>query len=179
MDDLGFEALTDDQLVELARALAAEMVRRSPDVIDAASVAIKQAVAQRAASMDAVWAQKKWIARLVTDALGEGWRISIWNSPTGEQRAYLENNVRRVEKWTLYVTGNRNNPPGSLHCHYRGARQESDRHLVQIICTTAVATYPGGIAITCDQAAATPYHTPPAPQEWTDRMAELAETGAR
>lgn len=40
-DDLGLSALTDDQLVELARAVSAEAYARGPVVIDAAQAAIQ------------------------------------------------------------------------------------------------------------------------------------------
>lgn len=37
VSNLGLDALTDDQLVELARELAQELCRRNPGVLDAAS----------------------------------------------------------------------------------------------------------------------------------------------
>lgn len=179
MTDLGLSALTDDQLVELAQALAAELSDRNPSVYDAAKAAVAAATMRAAATQDAEWARKKYLglmARQVTG--GEAYALATWQSEDrAVTRVYLEPAGRRAggQKWCLHVTGGRNDPPGRLTVEglQRGG-DKFDGPLVRLLLTEMHRLYPGPARVDCEVAAATSYPVPAPPPEWTVRLAEIA-----
>jgi len=180
MTNLGLDTLTDDQIVELARAIAAEMANRSPDVVDAAKAAVAAATARAINSQDKIWTQKKWLATMLREQVGRGWSINVWRAPTSDEvRVYLETygddkRGRASLKYCYYVTGGAQHPPGALTVH-AGSRAEKFDHprLIKIIAAHAAALFPNGARIDCDEAARTKYDIPADPQDLTDAIAEI------
>jgi hypothetical protein len=100
-DDLGLGELSDDQVVELAAAVADEIARRDGAVFDAARQATAGARARRkaaAVAADRIWATQwsDWAcarraAMMIDETLGRDWRFTVWrNDTTGERRVYLD-----------------------------------------------------------------------------------------
>jgi len=172
--DLGLDTLTDDQIIELARALATEMASRDPSVTDAAKQAVADAAAHTAAGQAAQWATKKWLALMVTTHIGSGYTLNVWCArDRDETRVYLETpgkdrRGRDAEKFCLYVTGNDRHPPGSL----TRTGRDADSRVARMIMQHAFETHPGGVTIECDTAAATTYAVPAEPQDVADYMAQ-------
>ena len=182
--DLGFDALTDDQLVEMARAIAVEVATRSPAVHDAARAAIEEAIAAARDSQDAEWARKKWIAEMVRAVVGERHTLNVWHSADGRTvRVYVDKpgdrKGRGASKSCLHVTGDSRTPPGTMD----GDLEKRLRPLLAMVCRHAVEAFPGGLRLDCDVAAATDYATPafaPDVQAEIDRLAaEEARQKAR
>lgn len=176
MTDIGLDALTDDQLVELARALAGELAKRQPAVVDAAKAAVAAATAADTASQDAQWARKKWLGKMVADHLGAGYKLSVWRKGA-ETRVYVTNWCGRayeVIKGVYYVTGDRRNPPRSCTLTSAlGSVPAPDREMVRLIAAHAAAAYPAGVEIACDQVAALDYATSPEPDDVAARAQAL------
>lgn len=170
--DIGLDTLTDDQIIELARALASEMASRDPSVADAAKQAIADAAALTTAGQDAQWRIKKWLALMVTTHIGAGYTLNVWRArDRDEARVYLEKQGRRSRdtiKICLYVTGNRFKPPGTID----SSSSDADSGLARLIMQHAFETHPGGVTIECDRAAATAYTVPAEPQDVADYVAE-------
>lgn len=184
MDDLGLNTLTDDQLVELARGIAAEMANRNPAVVDATKAAIAAATARVTQDQDAIWTTKCWLARMVTAHLGAGWTLTVWRA-TGrdETRVYLETQGedgrgRESLKYCLYVTGGSKFAPDTLTLELGSRASKKDHEIVKIICRTAVMHFVDGVRIECDYAAARQYNTPAEPRELQDRVTVLAAVAA-
>ncbi|MBB2157380.1 hypothetical protein HLH33_13835 [Gluconacetobacter diazotrophicus] len=178
--DLGLSTLTDDQLVELVRAIAAEMAQRNPSVLDAAKRAMMDVVAQARQSQDMTWSIKKWLGKMMVDHLGEGWNINVWNArDRDEARVYLEHagtdrHGRDAMKYCYYVTGGEKFPPGSLSLANGIANKTVDTAIVKIVAKSAFERFPTGVSIDCDLAARTEYATPPEPAELTEYAEKLA-----
>ncbi|MBB2169977.1 hypothetical protein HLH36_16765 [Gluconacetobacter aggeris] len=178
--DLGLSTLTDDQLVELVRAISAEMAQRNPAVLDAAKRAIMDVVAQATQSQDMTWSIKKWLGKMVVDHLGEGWKLNVWNArDRDETRVYLEHagtdrRGRDAMKYCYYVTGGEKFPPGSLSLVNGSNNRTADNTIVKIVAKSAFARFPTGVTIECDRAAQTDYATPPEPVELTEYVEKLA-----
>jgi len=170
--DIGLDTLTDDQIIELARAIATEMAARDPSVADAAKQAIADAAALTTAGQDAQWQTKKWLALMVTTHIGAGYTLNVWRArDRDETRVYLEKPERRSRdtiKICLYVTGNRFKPPGTID----SSSSDADSGLARLIMQHAFETHPGGVTIECDRAAATAYTVPAEPQDVADYVAE-------
>jgi len=175
MTDLGLSTLTDDQLVELARALAAELADRNPGVVDAAKAAVAAATARRTLDQANQWAMKKWIGTMIETGMGTGWQVNVWlSSGRDDVRVYLEN-PRRLIKACLHITGNSKNPPGSLavdlpRVKRREAPVQFDKVMAGLVMQHTYATWPDGVRIDCSQAAATSYDIPPMPEDVAARV---------
>lgn len=175
--NIGLDALTDDQLVELARAMSTEMIRRNPAVLDAATTAMRDAVERARASQDVAWAAKKWLATMVTTTIGARWQLNVWRSDRGETRVYLERSGDRRNSQTkacLFVTGNSRQPPGSLTVEVYRTDDRPDERILRVICEEAARAYPSGININCDQAAETAYVIAPMPATLDAVLAAIA-----
>lgn len=180
MQNLGLNSLSDDQLVELARAIAGELTKRNPAVGDAAQSAIRDEIAKAAQSQDTLWAKKKWLAKMVTDHIGRNCELTVWRpSDSDTVRVYLDLNGgdrrgRDAIKWCLHVTGDSKHPPGTL-TRDEGSRASTDANdsVVKIICQHAVAAFTRA-RIGCDQAAATEYDVPPMPTDYVEAIAKIA-----
>jgi len=182
--DLGLNTLTDDQLVELARAIATELVSRNPAVADAAQNAIKEEIARARESQDVIWSRKKWLALMVREHVGRRCELNVWRARDRDlTRVYIDktgtDRKRRGDiKWCLHVTGDSRNPPGAVTVeHGSRASVAADECLVKLICQHALAAF-SDVRIDCDQAAATPYDVPPMPDDVAARAAELAAAAA-
>lgn len=178
--DLGLNTLSDDQLVELARSIATEIARRDPAVADAAQAAIREEIGRARASQDNIWAKKKWLAKMVTDHIGQGCELTVWRaSDRDTTRVYLDvrgsdRRGRDAVKWCLHVTGDSKHPPGSLTCDVGSrASKPAPDSLAKIICQHAIKAF-SSVRIDCDQAAATHYDVPPQPDDLTERLAAIA-----
>ncbi len=174
-NNLGLDALTDDQLVELVREIGIEMTRRNPSVLDASKNALIQAVEKAAKSQDNIWSLKKWLATMVTSHVGAKFSLNVWQSRDGDDvRVYLEKQPERKRdsgiKYCYYVTGNNRHPPKCLTLE---GKSEADAEIVKIICETAFATFPDGTQINCDQAAKLDYTIPENPPALTERATKL------
>lgn len=178
--NLGLDTLTDDQLVELARAIATEMVTRNPAVADAAQAAIRDEIAKAARSQDNQWTKKKWLATMVKQHVGDDCTLTVWrNDGHTVTRVYLDKNGsdrrgRDSIKWCLHVTGDNRHPPGTL-TKDEGSRASSAAKgsVIKIICRHAIAAY-AAVKIDCDQAAATKYDIPPLPADFTAAIEKIA-----
>lgn len=182
--DLGLNTLTDDQLVELARAIATELVSRNPAVADAAQNAIRDEIARVRDSQDTKWTRKKWLALMAREHVGSGCEISVWRARDAAlTRVYLDihgpdRRGRDHIKWCLHVTGDSKNPPGSLTCD-EGSRAKSsaDAQIVRLICQHALAAF-AEVRIDCDQAVQTDYDVPSMPADVVARAAEIEAAAA-
>ena len=145
--DLGLDALTDDQLVELARELTAELCCRHPGALEAANDAIRAEVAASKAANERKWDREKWLMGLVS-GLPEGeWQLSVWTRDGGrrsEARLERQGSNVGIEKWTMEITGGPGRPPGMLTCFRRGGCRPADTGLVRMLCREAARLYPGG-----------------------------------
>ncbi|MFB2530994.1 hypothetical protein ACEYYA_02385 [Paracoccus sp. p3-h83] len=179
MTNLGLDALTDDQLVDLAQAIALEMANRSPAVVDAAKAAIAAATARVTQDQDAIWAAKAWLGRMVTCHLGSGWTLNVWRATNqDETRVYLENpggdrRRRDALKYCLYVTGGTKFAPDTLTVEAGSQAEAKDAGLVKIICKHAAQAFIDGLRLDCDYAANLKYASPAHPQDLLDRVAVL------
>jgi hypothetical protein len=175
--NLGFDTLTDDQLVELARALATELAERNPPVVDAAKAAVAAATARRIDDQDNIWLLKKWLAKMVDDHLhGRGWALNVWTGQTGEVRVYLERagsdrRGRESEKYCLWVTGGSRYAPDTLTYDVGSRAEKSDVKLIKMILRHAAQTFPAGVKIDVGYAAGLKYETPDEPQDVADHVA--------
>lgn len=182
--DLGLRALTDDQLVELARAVGQEIAVRNPAVQDAASEALRQVIDRIKNDQNFAWARKKWLAAMVAEHLEnpEGWRLHV-ETHRRITIAYLDTpwwSRQHRRTYTLHVTGSSQYPPGSLTASNRGYDRGHDEHIIRIILMEAVHLFPDDVIINCDQALKTNYQIPPFPPAYLKRMAEMdAEREAR
>ena len=133
-DDFGLGDLTDDQLIELARAVAMEFTLRDRSAYDAARAATQQAkasVRRATPGIDPIydWSIARRAAMMIAETLGEKWSFAVWQSSTGERRVYLDAEGRKVSavrathrpyqqsrdgKVTFYVSGNGHAAPGKL-----------------------------------------------------------------
>lgn len=175
-DPLGLGGLTDDQLVEMARHVGAEITRRHPSVADAATDAIRDEIAAARLSQDSQWATKKWLALAVSRGLGKGWTIRTWRGETGTLRCYLQT---QGLIYCLHVTGDGAHPPGSLTAEVGRKAERRDETLVRLIAEEAARQWPDGETVDCDRAAATSYDTPPLPQPIERILAEQEAAAAR
>lgn len=181
-NNLGLDALTDDQIVEMARALAAEMAARNPDVVDAAKAAIAAAVARTINDQDVIWARKKWLATMVTSQFGAGWSLNVWRSTQADEtRVYLDRPSQSRKspssKYCLYVTGGRQHPPG--HLTRDDGSEKLDWQVVRLICQHAARIFPDGLRLDCDAAAHTKYSIDPMPQDVADRAEAIKSAECR
>lgn len=180
---LGLDTLTDDQIVEFARELGAEINRRHPGVADAATAAIRDEIAKAALSNDAVWTVKKWLGTMVFSHLGKAWTLTVWLSQDRSiMRVYLETpgpGRREDQKWCFSVTGDKTNPPGHLTIVAGSSAEKADGQLVRIICREAANAFPAGVRIECDLAVKTEYDIPPMPADFSARLAELQRAKER
>lgn len=178
MTDLGLDTLTDDQLVELARAIAMQIAKRNPAVADAAQNAIRDEIARAAKSQDNLWAKKKWLAQMAVDVCGAD-ELTVWRAADRDvTRVYIDINGsdrrgRENVKWCYHVTGDSKNPPGSLTVDV-GSRvtADADTEAVKIICRHAISAF-SQVRIDCAKAAATDYAVPPMPADLAARLAEV------
>lgn len=182
MTDLGLNTLTDDQLVELAQALAGELARRNPHVVDAAKAAVAAATARAVDDQDAIWTTKKWLATMVHEAFGERWALNVWRA-TGRDdlRVYLEQPPEgrrgRASKYCLHVTGDSKQAPGAVS--WEKGSDDLDVQTVRIICRHAVDRFPDGVRIDCDRALRTHYSVPALPDDYVARIAAIEAEAER
>lgn len=181
--DLGLNALTDDQIVELARSIAAEVATRNPAVADAAQQAIRDEIARIAQSQDTKWAGKKWLALMVQTHVCRGAELAVWRSQDGLiTRVYIDKpSAARGKslKWCYHVTGDSRHPPRTLSTeHGSKSSDDTDHQIIALICQHAAAAYRTA-RIDCAAAAALDYATPPEPADVRDRAAALAAEKAR
>lgn len=180
--DLGLDTLTDDQIVELARAIAAELSRRSPATVDAAKAAVAAATARAVNDQDQIWTQKKWLAAMVVKHIGARWSLNVWCArDRDETRVYLETEGgdrkgREILKYCYYVTGGAKHAPGTLTIEREGSRIEKKPAggIVRIIAAHAARLFPEGLRLDCDEAAALTYQTPDEPQDLRDALAKAS-----
>ncbi|MGO1303962.1 MAG: hypothetical protein ACTMKV_04170 [Sphingomonas parapaucimobilis] len=100
-DDFGLGDLTDDQLIELARAVAMEFTLRDRSAYDAARAAAQRAkasVRRATPGIDPIydWSIARRAAMMIAETLGEKWSFAVWQSSTGERRVYLDAEGRKV-----------------------------------------------------------------------------------
>lgn len=184
MADLGLSSLTDDQIVELARQIAAEAAVRSPAVTDAAKMAVRGEIDRATNDQARLWSLKKWIAEMVRDHLNGDCTLTVLTSGNVRRVSILcrgeDRKSREDHTWTYHATGDDRQPPGALTLSL-GSRLRSvsnDRDLVAIICRHALAAFPAGVEIWCDQAASTTYSVDPFPADYAARAAYVAEIAA-
>jgi hypothetical protein len=175
--DLGLNTLTDDQIVELARQIAAELSRRSPATVDAAKAAVAAATARATETQDEIWANKKWLAALVANHLGDGWSLNVWLArDRNETRVYLDNpgrdrHGRETIKYCYHLTGGARHAPGELTIEQEGKNAKRRYgEIIKIIARHAARLFPAGERIDCDGAAAMKYDIPPEPQDLIDAL---------
>lgn len=177
-DPLGLSALTDDQLVEMARHLGAEINRRNPAVGDAATAAIREEIERAKASADELWVRNKWLATMAAEAGASDWLINVWRArDRDETRVYFESPISRrgALKYCYWLTGSRQQPPGTLTIEHEGRdAKRLDAGMVKTLCRLAAETFPGGARIDCAKALRTEYAVPPMPEEWSDARAKAA-----
>lgn len=182
MTNLGLNALTDDQMVELAREIAAEFANRSPATVDAAKAAIAAATARAIDDQDLIWTQKKWLAAMVVEHLGPRWTLNVWLSPDASvARVYLERASQSSRKrdadgikYTLHVTGDTRAAPSEITVI--SDLNKDDRppaRLVRLICEHAARLFSTGVRIYCDQDAKKKYDIPPLPDDFSQALADI------
>ncbi|WP_420961090.1 hypothetical protein [Brucella sp. IR073] len=210
-DPLGLSALTDDQLVEMARHVAVELGKRHYDVMAAAQAAIlsehdKAKLALEAAEKEAArlrkeeaervareaadkvraemakasiaktqknWAKKKILAMMVSETLGPGWYITVWNRDGDDKRVYIdgpgkgqnERGYTKDAKITYYVTGNSSTAPGKLVILQL---PNADEKLIRVICEQASRDWNRLQQVNCDDAIQSPVSPAPYPQSYLD-----------
>lgn len=133
-DDFGLGDLTDDQLIELAQAVAMEFTRRDRSAYDAARAATRQARTSSTRATAGIdpqydWAIARRAAMMIDETLGRDWTFSVWKGDMGERRVYFEADTRKPGavrakhrphlqdsggKVTFYVTGSKHHPPGDM-----------------------------------------------------------------
>lgn len=186
MPDLGLDTLSDDQLVELARAIAKEVSRRNPAVGDAATAALREEIERSRQSQDALWTRRKWLALMARDFAGDGWYLNVWHAAgRDETRVYFETSGkdrrgRESLKYCLYATGNDRQAPGTLTVEAGSSADKLDGRMVRIVCEQAMEVFPDGVKIDCDKAAGTRYDVPPMPPAYTAMQEKIvAEAAAK
>ncbi|MBM3927848.1 MAG: hypothetical protein FJ335_05230 [Sphingomonadales bacterium] len=151
MDDLGLGDLSDDQLIELARAVAEEIGRRDENVYAAARTAAagtRPSAPRSSPRNDPAydWSIAKRAAMMIADTLGDDWSFCVWKSDKGERRVYLDapaakaSAARRVHRpqsvregnVTVFVSGSPQNAPGTMRCQYLPDGADSRR--IEAIC---------------------------------------------
>ena len=184
MINLGIDTLSDDQIIELARAISGELAKRQPAVLDAAQAAIRDEIAKARNSQDRQWATKKWLATMARDYLGSGISLTVWRSDDGKiTRVYLDapgtdRKGREAIKWCYHVTGDDKHPPKTVTVSEgRRVTATADHGMIAIIARHAVAAY-SRVRIDCDQAAATDYAIPAMPADYAERAAREAARDA-
>lgn len=201
---LDLSDLTDDQLVELARHVAAEIGRRSQDVEAAAMGATldereKIQIARKAAEAEAArlrqaerervaaeaaesvrrrsgaaasaipdptraqWAKNKAIGLMVTETLGEGWKVHCWRRD-GDRRIYLDGPDEA--KISYYVTGSDTDPPGTLRIKGLGA---VDRDRIKAIAVFAARSWKHHLPFSAAEAAEASVDPAPMPADYLSR----------
>lgn len=171
MSTLGLEALTDDQIVEMVREIAAEMARRNPAVLDASQRAMADAVASAAANQDRKWITRKWLASMIDANIGTDMTVSIW-SKGSDVRVYFDkpgNRHEMAQKICYFATGNNRNAPRSVTKEYT----KVDDKLVKIIAEEVMKHLKASDKLECKKALNTEYDVPPMPEELLSRIAAL------
>jgi hypothetical protein len=185
-ENLGLNTLTDDQLVEFARALAGELARRNPAVVDAAKAAVAAATARAANDQDVIWTTKKWLAKMVDDHIdGSGWTLAVWRASGREEtRVYLEMNGqdrrgRENHKYCLHVTGGKSNAPDEMTVEIGSRAEKIDTKLARLIMKHAFNAFPAGEKIDVNKCCALKYAVPAEPDDVAAYVNERAAAQAR
>lgn len=171
-DPLGLSALTDDQVVAMAQALATEMSRRPSFVYKAAAAAFRRETESEQARLE--WRHRKTLGLMVQVTLPYAWTLSVRNDRYSGRRATLECSTPFHRGGiTLHVTGDGQNPPGSLSQFKNTyfSRNSREERMVTAILSHAAAMFPALSGLDMNAAAAyTDVEPMPFPPEFSEAM---------
>jgi hypothetical protein len=172
---IDFGLLTDVQLIELLREGSVEAVGRGGAMERAAREAVEQAVERRKRTEEELTRIRRLLARMVVETVGNGWKLTLGGRDlqvTIEHPGASRGWGSDARRFTLYVTGNRWNDPGSCTSNLGGNEGTSVGLLV--ICRMAVENFTR-LEIDCDRIIASDAGLPdlPLPVPFAEAMGKI------